>query len=342
VSTAIAAFVDYFSRGPLNEAVEVFSFADFERQFGGLDLLSEASYAIQQFFLNGGTTAWVVRTTSSVNSATTASITLQDGAGNNVLVVSAANAGDWGNHIRIDVDYGTTDPTNLFNMTIAEVTIVGGKAQVVSSETFRNLVVDATKPNDAVATVNTGSTLVRLALATTAPTSTHPPAQTGTLSSAFANGALPAGTPKASDSMTVALNANAAKTITLSATPPTTVDSLAATLQSLIRAADPTLAGVTVGVVGSAATSTFLQIRAGAGNPGDIVKFADGGTLASSLGLDAAGAANIQQYTVGGAAAGAQASPVSATNGKWDTSDLDGMAGGLNGDAVQKTGIEIV
>ncbi len=340
VSTAIGAFVDYFSRGPLSQAVEVFSFADFERQFGGFDLLSEASYSIYQFFLNGGTTAWVVRTTSTSNPATIASVTLQDGAGNNVLVISAANPGAWGNNIRIDVDYGTTDPTKLFNMTVTEVTMVAGKAQVVSSETFRNLVIDHTQPNDVVATVNAGSSLVQLALATVAPTSTHPPAQTGTVSSAFAKGALPTGVPKASDSMTVALNNNPAKSITLSTTAPTSLAALAATLQTLIRAADPSLAGVTVGLVGSAASSMFLQIKVGSDNPSDILKFADGsGTLATALGLDATGAANVQQYSLGGAAAGAQISSVSGGNGKWDTSDLDGMAGGLNGDPGQKTGM---
>jgi phage tail sheath protein FI len=39
VATSIAAFVDFFPRGPLNKAVQIFSFADFEREFGGLDAL---------------------------------------------------------------------------------------------------------------------------------------------------------------------------------------------------------------------------------------------------------------------------------------------------------------
>src|SRR6516162_2191698 len=162
VSTAIGAFVDFFPRGPMNQAVEVFSFADFERQFGGLDLRSEGSYAIQQFFLNGGTTAWVVRTTSTTNPAAVAGITLQDGAGNNVLVADASSPGAWGDSVRIDVDYGTTNPTKLFNMTVTEVALVGGKPQAVRSETYRNLVIDATQPNDAVATVNDGSSLIQL------------------------------------------------------------------------------------------------------------------------------------------------------------------------------------
>ncbi|KVE33995.1 hypothetical protein WS68_01390 [Burkholderia sp. TSV86] len=46
VATSIAAFVDFFASGPMDRAVPVSSFADFERQFGGLDARSEASYAI--------------------------------------------------------------------------------------------------------------------------------------------------------------------------------------------------------------------------------------------------------------------------------------------------------
>ena len=62
VATSVGAFIDYFARAPMNLAIQIFSFADFEREFGGLDTLSEASYAIQQFFLNGGTEAYVIRT----------------------------------------------------------------------------------------------------------------------------------------------------------------------------------------------------------------------------------------------------------------------------------------
>ena len=37
VSTSITAFVGYTSRGLDNRATRIFSFADFEREFGGLD-----------------------------------------------------------------------------------------------------------------------------------------------------------------------------------------------------------------------------------------------------------------------------------------------------------------
>ena len=141
VSTSIAAFVDYFAKGPTTGAVHIFSFADFERQFGGLDRKSEASYAIQQFFLNGGTDCYVVRTTGAGGKV--AAINLKDAAGGtDVLKVEALNGGYWGNSLRVDVDYGTTDPTTQFNLTVSEVAVSNGSTQVVASEVYRNLVVE--------------------------------------------------------------------------------------------------------------------------------------------------------------------------------------------------------
>ena len=61
VATSVAAFIGTFDRGLENEAVRVLSLSDFEREYGGLTRDSEASYAVQQFFLNGGSEAWIVR-----------------------------------------------------------------------------------------------------------------------------------------------------------------------------------------------------------------------------------------------------------------------------------------
>jgi len=48
-------------RGEVNQATRIHSFADFERSFGGLWSQSEMGYAVQQYFLNGGADAFVVR-----------------------------------------------------------------------------------------------------------------------------------------------------------------------------------------------------------------------------------------------------------------------------------------
>ena len=62
VATSIAAFVGRTAGGALDQAQQIGSFAEFEQSFGGLDADSDLSYVVHQFFLNGGSTCWVVRT----------------------------------------------------------------------------------------------------------------------------------------------------------------------------------------------------------------------------------------------------------------------------------------
>lgn len=61
VATSITAFIGRALRGPVNEPIVVNSFGDFERNFGGLGVEYPMSYAIRDFFLNGGGQAIVVR-----------------------------------------------------------------------------------------------------------------------------------------------------------------------------------------------------------------------------------------------------------------------------------------
>ena len=169
VSTSVAAFVDRFARGPDNKAVQIFGLGDFNREFGGLAAYSPASYAIQQFFLNGGAEAWVVRV--GRNDATTTAATpkpqyqdaavdlhgstgtiLQVFAGRMVGGVSVKNPGAWGNSLRVEVDYDTASLPNanidpgkvevqdeLFNLTVSQVEVRNGRTFVLQTETFSNL-----------------------------------------------------------------------------------------------------------------------------------------------------------------------------------------------------------
>jgi len=187
VATSIGAFVDFFPQGPVDEAVQILSLADFNRNFGGLDARSEASYAIQQFFLNGGSQCYVVRATSTTDAAKAASVILQDGSGNDILTVTADSPGEWGDLLRVDVDYSTTDPTSLFNLTITQVSANGGTPQVVATEVFRNLTLDSTKPNYVAAVVTNGSQLVNV----TENGTNGMPSQTGTTSKPFAAIGMP-------------------------------------------------------------------------------------------------------------------------------------------------------
>src|SRR5258707_3641175 len=60
VSTSITAFIGYTPRGTVNNPVHIFSFADFERAFGGLSVDSPLSHCVKHFFQNGGNQGSIV------------------------------------------------------------------------------------------------------------------------------------------------------------------------------------------------------------------------------------------------------------------------------------------
>jgi phage tail sheath protein FI len=61
VATSITAYIGRARRGPTNDPVMINSFGDFERRFGGLQEEYLMSYAVRDFFLNGGNQALIVR-----------------------------------------------------------------------------------------------------------------------------------------------------------------------------------------------------------------------------------------------------------------------------------------
>lgn len=103
VGTSTAGFVGLAEKGPVIGApLLVTNFKEFTRQFGGF--LSEFSfegyrflaYAVEQFFVNGGTRCYVSRV--APKDAKEASVT------KGVLTVKAANPGKWGNRIQVTVN----------------------------------------------------------------------------------------------------------------------------------------------------------------------------------------------------------------------------------------------
>ena len=61
VATSVTAFVGTSSIGPLNEPVVINNFGDYERTFGGLESTSKMSYAVRDYYVNGGAQAVIVR-----------------------------------------------------------------------------------------------------------------------------------------------------------------------------------------------------------------------------------------------------------------------------------------
>lgn len=201
VATSVAAFIGTFRRGLHNEAVRVQSLSDFEREYGGIDRDSEASYAVQQFFLNGGGEAHIIRighpgdaaAMPPVPALSAATAALEDtvGGGGNTLAdvtagrqvrgESAENPGDWGNLLRLEVSHNSGANDTTFNLTIQEVRMEGDRTSVAQQEVFRNLTMQPNEPNNAIEVVNAGSRLVQLTQNMAAPDDEDLPHATGTL-----------------------------------------------------------------------------------------------------------------------------------------------------------------
>ncbi len=133
VATSITAFVGYLTRGPMNTPVQCLNFGDFQRVFGGLDASSVTSFQVSQFFLNGGTEAWISRVcassappvqpqvelTGAVPAASSggggASKGLTPTSGVNLVQIASQNPGTWGENIFVTIDY-MTNKLNTFNM----------------------------------------------------------------------------------------------------------------------------------------------------------------------------------------------------------------------------------
>jgi phage tail sheath protein FI len=163
VATSITAFIGRALRGEANEPIAITSFGDFERRFGGLHADYPMSYAVRDFYLNGGARAIIVRLHSG---AAAAAISLGTGeaAPNDTLPLVAASPGSWGNALTAAVDHNTRDAgnvppapppdPNLFNLTVTEA---GG-----ATEKFLNVSVNAADPRHVPRVLEQSSSLVRV------------------------------------------------------------------------------------------------------------------------------------------------------------------------------------
>ena len=182
VATSITAFIGKAARGPVNQAVTITSFADFERVFGGLARTMTLGYAVRDFFINGGGQAIVVRLYKApAGSAARATYEI---ANSNL---QASSEGAWGMQVRVRVDKkAATDPNlqavaqrlgvqpaDLFDLTVRD----GGSGSI---ETFLNLTTkESARRVDRVLAAE--SRLVAVAPGVTLPSDPGPAAHAGAL-----------------------------------------------------------------------------------------------------------------------------------------------------------------
>ncbi len=137
-STGVTAFVGRTLKGPVNWPVVVTDFTAFERVFGGLWQPAPLSYAVEQFFDNGGKTAVIVRVT---NGARPPTLVLGGGAAQLRLQALAPGTRE---HLRAAIDHdgiGDHEP-DRFNLVVQRVRGPGSEL-VEDQEIFRRVSVRA-------------------------------------------------------------------------------------------------------------------------------------------------------------------------------------------------------
>jgi len=152
VSTSITAFVGRAARGPLDESTIIHSFGDYERIFGGVFSESKMSYAVYHYFLNGGSTAVIVRIDNG------GKVTEFEKSDTN-LKFQSSNPGSWSKNLSITIgnDINDTDPdkANLFNLIVTD----SGANDV---ESYLNLSINSKSPKFVTKVLKNESRLIRV------------------------------------------------------------------------------------------------------------------------------------------------------------------------------------
>jgi phage tail sheath protein FI len=183
VATSIAAFVGWAPMGPTDKAVLVQSWSEYQRLFGGLYPNVYLGYAVNQFFGNGGSQAYIVRIVDTTSGTlATASLGTEIGG----LTLYASSPGKWGNSIQVSLTLSPADASR-FSILVQQATTTGSTTTYTTLENFTNLSFNPADPqgNYVVAVIDNDSSYLTFVDPLTGappsgPPSGSPAALTGT------------------------------------------------------------------------------------------------------------------------------------------------------------------
>jgi uncharacterized protein len=169
--TSIAVFVGYthpFKTKNFNKAVQIFNFTEYEREFGGLYssgiLSADVAYAVNEFFLNGGSVAYIVGLQARYRDGSGADL------GEIVAATTTVGAGTTG------IVFTALEPTDPIRL---QVTVrpnsTGDRADIIVSygsraETYRGVTLNPSDENFIEKRLGTADTQLS-SLVTVAPAS---------------------------------------------------------------------------------------------------------------------------------------------------------------------------
>lgn len=168
VATSTALMIGMTQKGPLGRPTPVRTADQFDDTFGDSATYGEMAMQVRQFFLNGGSEAIIVRATATGPAgADEAAVTLTSEAGNgasgseDVLTLTAKDAGTLSNELRAVVDYDTPTPELTFNIEVFRRSIDANGAAVISdNEFFADVSADPNHPRFVSTVLDNQSLLV--------------------------------------------------------------------------------------------------------------------------------------------------------------------------------------
>jgi uncharacterized protein len=105
VATSIALFIGWAPRGPVDRALRMSSYAQYERAYGGMDSRTLLGHSVKHFYDNGGSDAYVVRIADAT--AVTASCSID------ALDIEASSPGAWANAYSVRLTRRPDDATRF-------------------------------------------------------------------------------------------------------------------------------------------------------------------------------------------------------------------------------------
>jgi hypothetical protein len=154
VATSIAAFIGYTNVGPVDEAVMVESWTEFESLFGSMIPGVYLGYAVYQFFQNGGTQPYIVRLCDQLVGHAATAIASIGG-----LTIYANNPGSRDNNIAVAIT-GINTVNSTFNLQVYKLT---GSGSLSMLESYINLSIYPSNASYAVTIVNDDSNYIAFA-----------------------------------------------------------------------------------------------------------------------------------------------------------------------------------
>lgn len=156
-STSLAVFIGMADKGPFETPTQVLGLSAYERLFGATSR-GEMADQVRQFFLNGGSEAWIHRTALNAQAA---SVMLRNAANANTLRLTARDPGAAGNMVRAEVDYATASPERSFNLRLyRQVLRSDGSFSAAELETHAGLSMSPRSPRYAPTVLEAASALV--------------------------------------------------------------------------------------------------------------------------------------------------------------------------------------